>query len=309
MSFFSCRPPHINGRSYAPGPKTPPEPRRPTSCRPVGNPCLVTVAFSPLFHALPRASIRRIPSGLKHARESPFPTKRRIGVVLSRPRGDRHFLDQSHRLRALAPSSRQATPLAIRRARSLGNSLPGQLGCNVATWGPPAWPWGFQPPREGYRLSWAHRRGERCCRLLRIRRRRGGKLPRCASVPGRMASPRTKPQSKARTGTDTTLVVRRVAGFLPKPKKDASGDTYRGRHVCTDVQWTGEGPDIFNQEPLSESRIKSASQTFLGLDNQVNARHEPNLPTVFHVVQGRRPGMVAASTPEKPGLTWAGELA
>lgn len=40
-----------------------------------------------------------------------------------------------------------------------------------------------------------------------------------------------------------------------------------------------------NQEPLSESRIKSASQTFLGLDNQVNARHDPNLPTVFHVVQ------------------------
>jgi hypothetical protein len=40
-----------------------------------------------------------------------------------------------------------------------------------------------------------------------------------------------------------------------------------------------------NQEPLSESRIKSASQTFLGLDNQVNARYEPNLPTVFHVVQ------------------------
>ena len=40
-----------------------------------------------------------------------------------------------------------------------------------------------------------------------------------------------------------------------------------------------------NQAPLSDSRIKSASATFLGLDNQVNARYEANLPTVFHVVE------------------------
>lgn len=40
-----------------------------------------------------------------------------------------------------------------------------------------------------------------------------------------------------------------------------------------------------NQEPLSESRIKSASATFLGLDNQINTRYEPDLPTVFHVVE------------------------
>jgi hypothetical protein len=41
-----------------------------------------------------------------------------------------------------------------------------------------------------------------------------------------------------------------------------------------------------NQEPLSDARIKSASQTFLGLDNHVNARYDPELPTVFHVVAG-----------------------
>lgn len=41
-----------------------------------------------------------------------------------------------------------------------------------------------------------------------------------------------------------------------------------------------------NQEPLPENRIKSASATFLGLDNQVNTRYEPDSATVFHVVEG-----------------------
>jgi hypothetical protein len=39
-----------------------------------------------------------------------------------------------------------------------------------------------------------------------------------------------------------------------------------------------------NIAPLTDVQIKRASNTFLGMDNEVNARHEPGHPTVFHVV-------------------------
>src|SRR6267142_2906512 len=39
-----------------------------------------------------------------------------------------------------------------------------------------------------------------------------------------------------------------------------------------------------NNAPLTEVQIKRASNTFLGMDDGVNARYEPDHPSVFHVV-------------------------
>jgi len=49
----------------------------------------------------------------------------------------------------------------------------------------------------------------------------------------------------------------------------------RARHVLL----TGR-----NNAPLTDEQVKRASNTFLGMDNGVNARYEPGQPSVFHVV-------------------------
>jgi hypothetical protein len=77
-----------------------------------------------------------------------------------------------------------------------------------------------------------------------------------------------------------TLAVPRVAGFLPKPKKDASGDTYRGRHVCTDVQWTGEGPNIFATFTLTADELADAAENgLIWTDQDVQRGIVPGLAT------------------------------
>lgn len=74
--------------------------------------------------------------------------------------------------------------------------------------------------------------------------------------------PRRGAASKARAKV-TTHAVPGVVGFISRPKKDASGDIYRGRHVCTDVQWTGEGSNIFATFTLTADELAGAAENSL----------------------------------------------
>jgi hypothetical protein len=55
----------------------------------------------------------------------------------------------------------------------------------------------------------------------------------------------------------------KVEGFLSKPKENATGGIYRGRFTCHDVQWTGEGADLFATFTITAEELADAAENRL----------------------------------------------
>src|SRR5437773_12570489 len=93
-----------------------------------------------------------------------------------------------------------------------------------------------------------------------------------------MASSGPKAQSKAKM-KDTAPTAPEIPGFLSRPKKGATGDTYRGRHTCSDVQWTGEGSDAFATFTLTAEELAGAAESgLIWTDQDVQRGIVPGLP-------------------------------
>jgi hypothetical protein len=71
-----------------------------------------------------------------------------------------------------------------------------------------------------------------------------------------------------------------VKGFLTKAKTTAQGDTYRGRFTCHDVQWTGEGDEVFATFTATAEQIADAAESRLvWTDQDVQRGILPGLQT------------------------------
>lgn len=93
-----------------------------------------------------------------------------------------------------------------------------------------------------------------------------------------MASRATRP-SKGKSTTPHMKGIPPVNGFLTRAKKDASGGTYRGRHVCTDVQWTGAASDTFATFTLTADELADAAENgLIWTDQDVQRGIVPGLP-------------------------------
>jgi hypothetical protein len=69
-------------------------------------------------------------------------------------------------------------------------------------------------------------------------------------------------------------------GFIPKPRKTASGEVYRGRFTCHDVQWTGEGDDVLATFTLTAEEIAAAAENQLvWTDQDVQRGIRPEVST------------------------------
>lgn len=54
-----------------------------------------------------------------------------------------------------------------------------------------------------------------------------------------------------------------IKGFVAKPKKTAGGHIYQGRFTCHDVQWTGEGEELFGTFTITAEEIADAAENQL----------------------------------------------
>src|SRR2546425_900760 len=93
-------------------------------------------------------------------------------------------------------------------------------------------------------------------------------------------APKKPPRKAKAEGNVGAAAAAGIAGFRSKPKKDATGETYRGRHTCTDVQWTGTGPDRFVTFTLTADELAGAADNrLLYTDQDVQRGIVPGLPT------------------------------
>jgi hypothetical protein len=69
-----------------------------------------------------------------------------------------------------------------------------------------------------------------------------------------------------------------IAGFLPKPKKQANGKIYRGRFVCPDVQWTRESNDPLATFTITAEQLTDAADNqLLWTDQNVQRGIQPHI--------------------------------
>jgi hypothetical protein len=70
----------------------------------------------------------------------------------------------------------------------------------------------------------------------------------------------------------------RIKGFRPTPKRTASGSTYRGRFTANNVQWTGEGADVFVTFTITAEELTDAAEgRLLWTDQDVQRGIQPEL--------------------------------
>jgi hypothetical protein len=94
-----------------------------------------------------------------------------------------------------------------------------------------------------------------------------------------MTPARKKSRRKAKAKKTIGLATG-IAGFLSEPKRAATGETYRGRLTCTDVQWTGTGPDRFVTFTFTADELAGAADNrLLYTDQDVQRGIVPGLST------------------------------
>ena len=70
----------------------------------------------------------------------------------------------------------------------------------------------------------------------------------------------------------------KIAGFLSKPKTNASGGIFRGRFTCDEVQWTGEAPEILATFTVTAEELSAAAENrLLWTDQDVQRGIRPAL--------------------------------
>ncbi len=70
----------------------------------------------------------------------------------------------------------------------------------------------------------------------------------------------------------------KIAGFRARPKRTATGQLYRGRFTCDDVQWTGDPPDLLATFTITAEELTDAAQSqLLWTDQDVQRGIQPGL--------------------------------
>ena len=73
----------------------------------------------------------------------------------------------------------------------------------------------------------------------------------------------------------------KITGFRSAPKKTATGQLYRGRFTCSDVQWIGLGTDAFGTFTITAEEIADAAQAqLLWTDQDVQRGIQPGVTPI-----------------------------